>query len=207
MKKKYNGSFTLEAAIVMSSIIMVLFAVLYAFMIMYQNVIVTYAASYAANQGALTWVNSALDIDSGSGKYNSEPYYRIAEFAKSEKYRAKISKIENCAKEKLKEGILSSKKSEVNVEMKNYVFQRQVHVTIKQTIPIPFGGIVKFFNGGKAFEINTKAVAAVPEPTEYIRNCDYAIETVTVLANWINKKFKVTDGIDKIKSAICLSKD
>lgn len=200
--QKYKGSFTLEAAIVMSSIIIVLFAILYAFMIMYQNVVVTYAASYGAQQGAITWVNSGLNIDNGSGNYNSEAYYRIAEFAGGGKVSTKKTKIENCVKEKLKAGILSSKDSTINVEFKNYVFQRQVHVEIKQNIPIPFSGIVKFFNGGKGFVISTKAVAAVPEPTEYIRNCDYAIETATVLINYLNEKLHISDGFEKIKSAI-----
>lgn len=88
------------------------------------------------------------------------------------------------------------------MEFKNYVFQRQIHVEVKQNIPIPFSGIVKFFNGGRGFVISAKAVAAVPEPTEYIRNCDYALETATVLINYLNEKIHISDGFEKIKSAI-----
>lgn len=202
MNKKYNASFTLEAAVVMSSIIMILFAVLYAFMIMYQNVIVTYAASYAAQQGAVTWVNSGLNINDGTGDYNSELYYRIAEFANTNKVKAKKQKIEECVKEKLKGGILSADNCEIKVDFKNYVFQRQIHVEIKQEIPIPFSGIVKYFNNGQGFAISTKAVAAVPEPTEYIRNVDYAVETATTLIKFIDKKLGISNGFEKFKSAI-----
>lgn len=200
--KPLKGSFTLEAVVVMSSIIMILFAILYAFMIMYQNVIVTYAASYAAQQGAITWVNSGLNIDDGTGNYNSEIYYRIAEVVGDGKVSEKKTKIENCVREKLKAGILSSDDSTVNVELKNYIFQRQIHVEVKQNIPIPFSGIVKFFNDGQGFVISTKSIAVVPEPTEYIRNCDYAIETATVLIDYLNEKLHISDGFEKIKSAI-----
>lgn len=204
--RKIKGSFTLEAVIVVSSIIMILFAILYSFMIMYQYVIVTYAASYAAQQGASTWVNSALDINTGEGKYNSEVYYRIAEFAGGSLVQEKKNKIENCVKEKLSMGILSPKNSTVKVDFKNYVFQRQVHVEVKQDIPIPFSGIVKFFNGGNTFCIETKAVAVVSEPAEYIRNCDYVTELVTGLADWVGKKLGIgkNETLNKIKSAVSL---
>lgn len=204
--KKYKGSFTLEAAVVMSSIIMILFAVLYAFMIMYQNAVVTYAASYAAQQGAITWVNSGLKTDDGSGDYVSEIYYRIAEFGGGGNSSKKKENIKKCAEEKLKAGILPVKDGTVNVEFKNYVFQRQIHVEIKQNIPIPFSGIVKFFNGGEGFAISTKATAAVPEPAEYIRNCDYAVEAATSLVDYVNKKLHISDGFEKIKSAIAALK-
>lgn len=200
--KKTNGSFTLEAVIVMTTIIFILFAVLYAFMLMYQNVIVTYAASYAAQQGAVTWVNSGLDINTGEGNYNSEPYYRIAELAGGGSSGAKKTKIKSCAENKLKMGILPVKDNTVNVEFKNYLIQRQVQVEIKQTVPIPFGGIAKFFNGGNDFTIKTKSVAIVPEPAEYIRNVDYAIETATSLTKWINEKLHISDAFSKITSKI-----
>lgn len=200
--KKDKGAFTLEAAIVMSSILIILCAVLYAFMLLYQNVVVTYAASYAAQQGAAAWVNSGLNIEDGSGSYRSEPYYRIAELVGGGHVAQKKQNIENCAREKLKSGILSVKDSVIHVEFKNYVFQRQIHVEIKQNIPIPFAQIAKFFNGGNDFSLSTKAVATVAEPAEYIRNCDYAVETATVLIAWVNEKFHISDGFSKIKSAL-----
>ncbi len=194
-QKSYKSSFTLEAVIVMSAILLILCAVLYAFMLLYQNIVTVYAANYAAQQGAVNWINSGIDMETGEGKYKEEIYYRIAEFAETKTVKNKKAKIEDMVKEKLKSGILSPKKSDIKVEFKNYVVQRQVQVEITQELPIPFSGIIQFFGGGKPFEISTKAVAVVPEPAEYIRNIDYIGEIATSLLDWVKEKLNLgSDG-------------
>lgn len=202
--RKYKASFTLEAAVVMSSILIILCAILYAFMIMYQNVIVTYATSYGAQQGASTWANNDLKVDGLKAEEKSDLglYYRIAEFGRGGNVPTKEDNIKECVIAKLHGGVFSAGDENVKVEFKNYVLQRQINVKVNQKIPIPFGGIVKFFRGGKDFEISTTATAVIPEPTEYIRNCDYAVETATSLIEFIDKKLGVSDGFEKFKSAI-----
>lgn len=63
MRKSSKGSYTVEATIVISSLLIALCAVMFAFMLMYQNVVIIYAASYGAQQGARSWVDTGISID------------------------------------------------------------------------------------------------------------------------------------------------
>lgn len=194
MKKALRGSYTIEATIVMSTVLIATCAVMYAFMIMYQNVIIMYAASYGAQQGARSWVNTGISMDGSVRNYNSELYNDIAEATGGGKINEKKENIKKTIKGKMKLSIFSTSNAEINVDFKNNILQRKVIVEIKQKIPIPFSGIVKYFNNGNPFEIKAKIEATVVEPTEYIRNIDYAVEWVKTLGGWLKKSLGENAG-------------
>lgn len=191
MNKHSKGYFTVEAVIVITTMLIALCAVMYAFMIMYQNMVVLYAASYGAQQGARAWINTGISMDGKTRNYSSELYSGIAEMAGGGKTGEKKSKIETAVKQKMKLSIFSTKTASIKVDFDNNILQRRVVVEIRQKVPIPFSGIVKYFNHGNAFEIKAKMEATVVEPTEYIRNVDYGIEWIKVLSE------KLGDGIGK----------
>ena len=172
---KFKGSFTIEAIIVMSTMLMILFAIFYAFMLLYQNVTIMHAASYAAEKGAEQWFQNA-------------GLYRYFKELSSSNVNNEKKKIENIALESLKGGIIGTDSAQVNVDFKNSLGKRSIIVKIDQKIKIPFSGIVKYFNNGKDFEIKAKASAEIAEPTEYIRNLDYGIEWITVIGDWLGGK-------------------
>lgn len=182
-----KGSYTVEATIVLSTVLIALCAVMYAFMIMYQNVVIMYAASYGAQQGARSWVNTGVSVDGKAWNHNSELYSGIAELAGGGNTGAKKDRIKSAVNDKMKLSIFSTRTATVNVDFKNNILQRKVVVEIKQKIPIPFSGIVKYINNGNAFEIHAKMEAAVAEPTEFIRNVDYAIEWIQSTGEWMKK--------------------
>ena len=98
--------------------------------------------------------------------------------------------------------VFSTDTATIKVDFKNNILQRKVVVDIKQTIPIPFSGIVKFFNHGEQFTIKAKMEATVAEPTEYIRNIDYALEWIQSAGKWLKDAFGDNAGsnaAEKIK--------
>lgn len=184
--KKYNGSFTLEAVIVMSAILIILCAVFYAFMLLYQNVTIMNAASYAATEGAAEWAK------------DDRLYRHFLEFS-SANVSEKKEKVKKIANDRLKGGVLSSNNTKVEVEFKNSWGKRSIVVEISQEISVPFPMIAKFFNGGKALELKAQATADIAEPAEYIRNIDYGIEWVTVIGNWLGEKIGENESVSKVK--------
>lgn len=164
----------------MTAILMILFAVMFAFMLLYQNAVLIYAATYSAQQGAEFWSNSGRNIDTGAGYTEDNLYFRIQELNSNDSLVAsKKQKIETAARDKLARGILSPKKTTINVTFENNLLQRTITVDISQQIPFPFMGIAKYFgNHNEGLVLRAKAKSTVSEPAEYIRNIDLAMEYV-----------------------------
>ncbi len=175
----------MEATIVMATILFILFAIFYSFMIMYQNVVIMNAASYAASEGALQWSQDA------------NLYRHLAEL-NSGNVAGKKENVKQLALRKLSGGIFSSDYTTVSVDFKNAWGERNIIVEIRQKIVVPFSGIAKFFNDGKDFELKAKAKANIAEPTEYIRNIDYSLEWVTTISEWLGEKVKGNDAVSKV---------
>lgn len=187
LKRKSRGSYTIEAVIVMSSVLMAIFAVFYSFMLMYQNVVVMYAASYGAQEGAAAWANASRDISGKEVAVEKNTLYDgIAELVGGGGMKNKKSDIEKCVKEKLKMGVYNVDDIDVKVGFDNNILQRQVTVEITQTVPIPFSGLFEYF-GGEKFKFHAKTAAVISDPAEYIRNIDYGSE-------WLKRLF------EKVKS-------
>lgn len=203
--KKNEGSYTVEAVIVMSSILIIITAILFGFMLMYQNVVIMNAASYGAQQGAVAWVNSGIALETGEGYNNDGLYYRFAEFNNSNLVQIKKQKIENAVREKLKLSIFSNSNIDVKVDFKNNIIQRIIIVEVSQEIPIPFGAIAKLFNdGNKPFEIKARISSAVAEPAEYIRNIDFVKDMAKKIKDEIEDKIekKLEPQTNQIKDHI-----
>lgn len=177
LKNKSKGSYTIEAVIVMSSVLMAIFAVFYSFTLMYQNVVIMYAASYGAQQGAMAWENTGIDIDGKSREYNEALYDRILEIGGGGHMSEKKNNIEQCVREKLKMGIFNVNKINVKVDVNNNILQRKITVEVSQDVPILLSGIVKYF-GGDTMMLHAKTSAVIDDPAEYIRNLDYVMEWV-----------------------------
>ncbi|WP_082655356.1 TadE family protein [Paenibacillus sp. 32O-W] len=77
--RRDDGSFALEAAMVMPVILTIVFVLLFFGLYMYQNVMLYYTASAAAEQAAFGWDNSSRDPKSGlapPGQYDGL-YWRL----------------------------------------------------------------------------------------------------------------------------------
>ena len=179
-----RGSFTIEATIVMSALLILIVTIYYAFMAMYQYVIVTYAAAYGAQQGAAAWVNQGEGLEGAA--YDDGIYYRLGELGGGG--NEKTESIRRAVEEKLEGGVLFTDGTVIDVNFENTLLQRKIVVRVKQNINIPFATILKYFTDSGEFAIETQSSAVIAEPAEYIRNIDYVKELATGLLDWIGKK-------------------
>lgn len=175
--------YTIEAALVMSAILMILFAMIFAFMLLYQNVVIMYSAYSSTQQGAEDWAQN-----------NGSIYYRVGEITGGGGVQGKLTKIEESAKEKLKAGILPSNNNSVKAEFKNGFIQKKVVIKIEQSIPIPIFGIAKYFGAKDVISLSAESSAVISEPMEYIRNLDFCLELIN--------KSGITDAFGKITEGI-----
>ena len=180
--KKEQGVYTTEAVIVMSTIIFIIFAIIMAFLLIYQNAVMYYVATQAAQEGAVMWTDPTRTLDGtggGEGDRSLNYYYhRIGEFFGGGGISENKAKISNWAKQKLKEltpnTIVGSGAETVKVEFHNYVMVRIVEVSITKEIDIPFKEIARYFSADLDMSVTAKATVA--DAPEYIRNVDYGME-------------------------------
>jgi len=194
--KKQKGSYTLEAVIVMTTIIMIIFAIISAFMLLYQNVVMYYVASKAAQEGAVMWADSSHDLDGNSSGVDDQGlYYRLGDFAGGDS--AKEKRIEDWVKSELSRlmpgTLVGSGKETVNVDLVIQApIRRCVQVSITKEVDIPFREVAQYFD--QDLDMNVTVEAAVSEPAEYIRNIDYSVELVQevwkMISGGLEKLFK-----------------
>jgi hypothetical protein len=108
--RKQDGYFTVEATLVFSAILFIIFAILYAFLLMYENIVILNAANFAAQESA----------------------YIISSYPSSEPDLYAIIERE------LGKGIFPVDDVKKEVEWdKNMLFPSYVKVTVTKKIPIP----------------------------------------------------------------------
>lgn len=175
-----KASATIEAAIVMSTLLFIIFAIISAFLLLYQNAVMEYVATQAAQQGAVYWTDTSVQMDgSRSGKDSNGLYYRIGEMAGGN--AAKCDHIKKWAEERMKSmiprSIVGSGAEQVSVTFKSGLMQRYITVEIKKEVNIPFAGIMQYFSDD--LDMKVKVQASISEPAEYIRTMDFAGETLS----------------------------
>lgn len=201
-----RGSFTIEAIIIMSTIIFVLFLLCFSFMLMYQKMLITKTASFVAQEAADSW-------SQGNGLY-----YRISDGSASSSKLIKGSvtaekineilpnKEKNCNTgkvERTQENAFTQlfkrmgKVEETNVEIayNNGFILREVKVHITQEIKIPLGHLKKFFDGKSTVTLEAESIAIVTDPAEYIRDVDLAMECAVK----IKEKVDFDQLLNKVK--------
>ena len=193
-QKKQKGSYTLEAVIVMSTIIFIIFSVISAFLLIYQNAVTYYVAIQAAQEGAVLWTDPSHSLDGTISDESKENglYYRVGEMFSTQGGSAgeKISTIKGWAEKKLKEmtpdTMVGSGPSTVQVRFHNYVVYQELEVEITKEIDIPFKEIARYFS--EDLDLHVTARASIADSAEKIRNMDYAGELVKSGWNMVKDK-------------------
>lgn len=189
---KQKGAYTVEAVIVMSTVIFIIFAIISAFLLLYQNAVMYYVATQAAQEGAVMWADTSHDLEGHTrGKDEQSTYYRVGELVAGGGGSAgKTEYISSWVKQKMKKMIpntlVGSGAEEVNVTFHNYVVQRVVEVRITKEINIPFREIAQYF--GRDLDMTVDVKASVAEPAEFVRNVDYGFEVAAKLWGLVSDK-------------------
>lgn len=176
--KNEAGSFTVEAALVMSAVIIVLSFFILAYLLMYQKVLLTRNAIKTAREGANLWVAKDQGL-----------YYRISEGFISEKAKSisydktnsktvekKLLLIKDYADNEFKRGLIVPEHNQVLITFDNAFSYRELVVKMNQEIKSPLGKLKANFNEEENISIHAAGKSVIAEPAEYIRNLDLFLE-------------------------------
>ena len=196
--KGNEGSFTLEASLVMPIILMVTIILMFFCMYIYQQSILQQVASAATERSAYSWDNSHKEASNGSfqqGQYDSL-YWRLTDdrmlgtmfgwagvsnedsisLPESESSgslpTAKLSKV----------SMLETGEIKGKISYENKLLLRKVSSELHQLINLP--PLDQILSGGSELEVHAQSI--IVEPVEFIRTVD--------LMRYYGAKFKGSSG-------------
>lgn len=224
--KKLNsrqGSYTVEACIVVSAVLFTLFALIFSLLFLCQKAMLTSAAGRCAQKGAEIWSSDSFNTYTSGGLsdgYRTSLYYRLTTLNASDSRTIDISRdfsdeIQSCIKDYntstgtkkkmawikyqayagLDKCVLKPERTSISIRYKNYFIKSRLEVTITQEVKIPFGFIKALIDGKDTLTLNATGTANVTEPAEYIRNVDLAVE----YGKKIKEGMKLDELLDRIK--------
>jgi len=190
-----KGSFTVEASIVFSIVFLLVAALVYVFIIMYQYAVLQSIASEAANAGAYYYVNQyGADYTSES---NSNLYWRIVDNDSANKK----SELNSYIGRKLEKSILNSTRY-VDNNISYKLLLKQLDISIEEQYPLPIGNLFMVFGISPTLNFKAETISPLDDNAEFIRNLDIVIDIKNCLLNsdnkWIGKDSRVNDVIDKL---------
>lgn len=222
LKTDNKGSYTVEACLAVTTVLFVLFAVIFSFIYLSQEAMLSEAAGHCAQKGAEIWVEDGFNTytaDSLTDGYRTSLYYRISDFKETDSrtiniaeeldkeleaiaagYRAsvgtrkKMNWIKYAAYSRLGRCIMRPEETKIEIAYKNDFIKSQIQVSISQEVKIPFGFVKALFDGKDTLTLEATGTAVVAEPAEYIRNVDLSVEYGKRLAG------KLSSVIEKINS-------
>lgn len=148
-KMNRQGSYTVEAALVMTFILVVMFTLIFSFFVIYQQALLTHTACSAALKVA-----------------------RARPVSNTEGLQVYINK-------QLEQSIGRPDQTMLDIVNVNNPLNRTVNIGVLQEITLPWSGLKEFLNEKNTMTIEGKAVSAIVEPADYIRNIDLFLELGT----------------------------
>ncbi len=197
LKFTLKGSFTVEAAMIFSVVFILVAALVYVFIIMYQYSVLQSAADRAANMGAYYYVNTnGAGYISGNG---TELYWRIADSHSKEK--------ENNLKEHIFQSfeppVIASSKS-VEIDTAHTFLLKQLKVGIEEQYRFPVGDLFEVFGISPWLKMKAETMAPLDDNAEFVRNLDMITDIKNCIANsdnkWIGQGAAASDIIDGLLS-------
>lgn len=196
--KSNEGSFTLEASLVMPIVLMVTIMLMFFCMYIYQQSILQQVASAAVERSAYSWDNSYKETSSGAfqqGQYDSL-YWRLTDDQMlsamfgwaGTKNKQSVSLPEGDSSGALPATKLSkvSKLATGNIQgeitYQNALLLRKVSTELDQLINLPL--LEQILSGGSELEASAQSI--IVEPVEFIRTVE--------LMRYYAAKFKGSEG-------------
>ncbi len=212
-----QGSYTIEAILIMSAVFLSLFLLCFSFMLMYHRVLLTKAATEIAETAANDWTRETspyyriFELNSGgqtvektvTGSFDEEKLQQVFHDGTVDKKNtagAVCKKLNTVLKNtfpQLLRCIKEPEKTTVKVAYENGFIIRKIKVEITQEIKIPFGQLKQFFDGKAEAVLQAQSTAVITEPAEMIRNVDLALE----YAGKVKDKIDLDKLLGKVKKA------
>lgn len=190
-KTNEKGSLVVEAAIVFPIVILAVFLVMYICYALYLQTHLQSIANETAEMGSSSWGSTLEFRESFKGDVsvdnikNQGLYWRISDANEDIKcdimeayiYK-KLVKSKKIIKDKNKpmEATKTNKDIHIEVDLKNYIIYKKVIVNVEKTITTPFDQVKNLFGLKKGLTLNVQAESVIDDPTELIRNTDFATD-------------------------------
>ncbi|MGE5678931.1 MAG: hypothetical protein ACM3ZR_12825 [Pseudomonadota bacterium] len=193
-----KGSFTIEAAMIFTSVVFAVLTLLFTFVYLQQKAYLTGAAVSAAELGAELWASRLGVIENPIGYrlfdnllMSQRSYEGLLEKEKDADGRQrlvlrmdpddslpgqKMALIGEALGKQLVRASLKTGTTRVRMTFSNSGLRERLVVEIIQEVRIPLGSIKKLLDGKDTLTLCSRAEASVTEPAEYIRNIDLAME-------------------------------
>lgn len=184
IRNREAGYMTIEITLVFTVVFFAILLILFAGMVLYQQVHLQSAAIQASERGSVIYASRVEDIKTGQKSLadfrNRDPYRYVPGFDTGvqkdfeEKLNAYVSASAG------QNNILSEGKdgTGTSVDVQDYFIVRRVKVNIKSNYHIPIDGIIQMFGLNGAFDIDTTAVSTVTDPVEFMRNTDLCVDAL-----------------------------
>ncbi len=198
MTNNVRGSFTVEAALVVTLVIFIILLFFFMAVLLYQQVLVQSAANYAAARGADTWDGFPKSVY--TGKYHEsdikedELYYNFHDTKKDER----LKKIEAMARSRIEERSLPAEYDlQVEAEVEDYILYKTLLVNARFAYKIP---VPKIRILGLSNEITLKATgrATIRDCAQMIRDTGLVIELADKARDripWVKDLIQKTRGL------------
>jgi hypothetical protein len=229
IKRRNKGSSTIETALIISAILLILASMVYSSLILYQKLLLSKTAQYIAQQGAMVWTDNAKNIYNGSMKEKTggmsmgELYYQLLDDSmlsgrkiienidissdtltsqgvdNNSLQDRKLIKMKDAIRLELSKGLLKPSLTKLEIDYSNILIKRKIDISIKQEIKLPFGPLKKALSGKDTITLIGTGAASIEEPEEFIRNSDLLIEYVSGSGAVSSLSQKINDLKDKLK--------
>ena len=172
-----KGSIVVEASLIFPIVFLIVVAVIYFCLIIYQKAYIQSLADIAVERGAAGWNNPTKDMSTGGvSKANMNSgglYWRLIDF----RVKDKEERVKEYIKTRLNgHAVLGfSSPPEVNVKMYDYIAYKVLEISINVRYKIPVGKVLKMFGLSEHYEVSVKSSAVINEPAEFIRNTDFVL--------------------------------
>jgi len=171
-----QGSFTVEAALVFTVLVLACAFLMSAFLILYQQALLNGTAAAAAREiaalrsagqglyGELFTGTEEIGLDLNGGE-NEKPGQSFLEQC-----------VQAAARARLAGSVVKPVRTDASVRIKRGLLTGNVQVVVVQEINVPGGQILCFFGGRKTLLLSGKGTASIARPAQYIRNIDLLLE-------------------------------
>lgn len=190
-----RGSFTVEAAIVFSVIFLLVAALVYIFLIMYQYAFLQSAANKASNVGGY-YYSEKYGTECNS-KLTYDLYWRMIDT----KVIHKKAQLNKYISDRVGKSIIDLDiYSDNSISCKFLV--KQLNIRIEAQYPLPIGNMFEILGLPSTLKIRAETNSNIYDNAEFVRNLDIITDIKKCISNsdnkWIGKDSKVNDVVEKL---------
>ncbi len=190
-----KGSFTVEASIVFSVVFLLVAALVYIFIIMYQYAFLQSTANKASNFGGYYY--SEKYVTDYNSKLTSDLYWRILD-TKAQLKKDELNKyISNSLEKSLVDLVIYSDNS-----LSHKFLLNQLNIRIETQYPLPIGNMFEKIGLPSTLKMRAEANSNIYDNAEFVRNLDIVTDIKKCISNsdnkWIGKDSKVNDVLEKL---------